>query len=123
MRQRTLIALDIDSVLNTYDDVLLMANTVDVEVVMKFKKEVKFFLPHDGNKRTRDLGMFVNRRKLALLNSIIDGTDSDIMGISSWFGGGRDDISIATFLGITLDRFIISEATGGGRSRVRAVAK
>lgn len=96
MMSDPVIYLDIDEVLNNYDDVLDIYDT-------KLREYKEY-----------SSGAFVEVEKLNRLLALIKITNAKVVIVSSW-ANGRNENSIAEFLGITIHSNAFS--TGGGTVR------
>lgn len=99
-----LLALDIDGVLNSYEDHMQLSHAVTNG------------LPMPPNIMYYDRGNWVDAVKLNKLKAIIT-PEITVIGISSWFSNvrmNRDKIS--KFLGINISA--VTRNTGGGQGRV-----
>lgn len=101
-----LLFLDIDGVLNCYND--------HIGRMIEKKNKVEH-----GNYKDFSKGDFVSVEKLNLLKNIIIKTDCEVVGISSWFNSTRDIKSISEFLNINI--VAKTKDTGGGKGRVLAI--
>lgn len=125
---KTLFALDIDETLNSAVDHKLLcdadaAGDDEATYPEQFNQVLKFFnVSNGGNRQVHDLGMYVNIHQLAAMNALREEVTADVVGTSSWFGGGRDDLKVAEFLGIPLDKFISTKYTCGGVGRCFGLA-
>lgn len=126
---KTLIALDIDETLNSMLDHQLLCNA-DIEggderlYPYQFEDTLKFCnITNGGNRSEYDLGMYVNVGQLKAFNNLRSMFDADILGTSSWFGGGRESRNIASFLEIPEDKFIGAGNTCGSVGRCKSVAE
>lgn len=123
-----LIALDVDETLNSVDDHLMMCeledNGLHEDFLPEALKHVLRFMnvTNGGNRSVGDLGMYVNIKQLEAFKAIRDHFDADVLGTSSWFGGGRDSFKVAEFLGIPANKFIPTTGTSG-HSRCENVYK
>lgn len=105
----TVLALDIDGVLNGGQDYIALQGLTKAQVNDDPGLPYRFYRHGD----------FVNVEALERLQELVKETRATVVGVSSWFTSQRCSASIGSFLG--LDIAHVASDTCGGEGRVRAL--